>query len=102
VEAIGKQAAFVAMRPVTGRTHQLRVHMQAIGTPILGRFCRMASYFGWCALALPAGLDAAGHGGLPVSLQVICRPHEDALALRVGHAFQSATDWHRQPAPGWE
>ncbi|MFN3459889.1 MAG: amidase [Oceanibaculum sp.] len=69
---------------------------------ILGRFCRMASYFGWCALALPAGLDAAGHGGLPVSVQVICRPHEDALALRIGHAFQSATDWHRQTAPGWE
>lgn len=36
LENVGKQAAFVAMWPQTGRTHQLRVHMNAIGTPILG------------------------------------------------------------------
>lgn len=36
LENVGKQAAFVAMWPQTGRTHQLRVHMAAIGTPILG------------------------------------------------------------------
>ncbi|WP_082108822.1 RluA family pseudouridine synthase [Azospirillum thiophilum] len=35
-ENAGKQAAFVAMWPLTGRTHQLRVHMAAVGTPILG------------------------------------------------------------------
>ncbi|MBP2299529.1 RluA family pseudouridine synthase [Azospirillum picis] len=35
-ENAGKQSAFVAMWPLTGRTHQLRVHMAAVGTPILG------------------------------------------------------------------
>ncbi len=35
-ENVGKQAAFVALWPRTGRTHQLRVHMAAIGAPILG------------------------------------------------------------------
>ncbi|MDR3517335.1 MAG: RluA family pseudouridine synthase [Azospirillaceae bacterium] len=30
------RAAWVALWPLTGRTHQLRVHMAAIGTPILG------------------------------------------------------------------
>ena len=36
VESAGTKAAFVALRPLTGRTHQLRVHMQALGTPIIG------------------------------------------------------------------
>jgi 23S rRNA pseudouridine955/2504/2580 synthase len=30
------RAAWLALRPHTGRTHQLRVHMKAIGHPILG------------------------------------------------------------------
>ena len=36
IEAAGKSAAWVEMEPITGRTHQLRVHMLALGTPILG------------------------------------------------------------------
>ena len=30
------RAAWMALRPLTGRTHQLRAHMKAIGHPILG------------------------------------------------------------------
>lgn len=36
VETIGRRASWVALFPLTGRTHQLRVHMAAIGHPILG------------------------------------------------------------------
>ncbi|BBK30237.1 23S rRNA pseudouridine955/2504/2580 synthase [Stella humosa] len=37
VENAGKQASWVAMMPITGRTHQLRVHCGSVlGTPILG------------------------------------------------------------------
>lgn len=36
LERAGRRAAFVALQPVTGRTHQLRVHCTSLGTPILG------------------------------------------------------------------
>jgi 23S rRNA pseudouridine955/2504/2580 synthase len=36
VERAGNRAAWVELQPYTGRTHQLRVHMAAIGHPIVG------------------------------------------------------------------
>ncbi|MGF1626664.1 MAG: RluA family pseudouridine synthase [Alphaproteobacteria bacterium] len=36
IDHAGKRAAWLALQPYTGRTHQLRVHCAAIGTPILG------------------------------------------------------------------
>jgi len=36
IERAGNRAAWVELQPLTGRTHQLRVHMAAIGHPIVG------------------------------------------------------------------
>jgi len=36
IESVGKELSIMSLIPVTGRTHQLRVHMAEIGHPILG------------------------------------------------------------------
>ena len=36
IDSVGRRAALVALSPLTGRTHQLRAHLAAIGTPIMG------------------------------------------------------------------
>jgi aspartyl-tRNA(Asn)/glutamyl-tRNA(Gln) amidotransferase subunit A len=48
------------------------------------------------ALVLCGGFSGSG---LPLGVQVIGRPFDDARVLKVGHAFQCATDWHtRHPS----
>ncbi len=61
-------------------------------------FTRVFNLLEMCALALPNGFGA---GGLPLSLQIACRPYDEALALRIGWAYQQATDWHQRRPPGY-
>ena len=64
----------------------------------LTRFTRPVNYLGLPSLAIPAGFT---DGGLPVGLQLIGRPFDEATLLRIGAAFQRATDFHqRVPALG--
>jgi len=52
---------------------------------------RWVNFLDLCALALPNGLTVQG---LPSSLQVVCRTGAEALALRIGWAYENSTDWH--------
>ena len=55
-----------------------------------------ASLAGVPALAVPCGFSTTG---LPLSVQIIGRPYDDATVLCAGHAYERATDWHlRRPA----
>jgi aspartyl-tRNA(Asn)/glutamyl-tRNA(Gln) amidotransferase subunit A len=46
-------------------------------------------------LALPNGF---GRNGLPLGMQIVGRPFGETTILRIGHAYERATDWHaRRP-----
>jgi len=48
------------------------------------------------AISVPAGFVAGPEGQrLPVGLQLIGRPFDEATVLRAAHAFQEATEWHK-------
>jgi len=55
---------------------------------------RTVSYLGLPALTTPMGFDPRG---LPIGLQLIGRPNDEATLIRAGHAFERATDWLARP-----
>ena len=74
IDAAAAKYAWVALRPITGRTHQLRAHLAHIGTPIIGD--------------LKYGGDvAAGQGEIENRLHLHARsidiPHPDGGRLAV-------------------
>jgi aspartyl-tRNA(Asn)/glutamyl-tRNA(Gln) amidotransferase subunit A len=62
-------------------------------------FTRVANLLERCALSLPNGFTP---GGLPSSLQIMCRGYDEATALRIGWAYEQATDWAGRVPPGLE
>ena len=63
----------------------------------LTRFTRPVNYLGLPSLAIPSGFTK---NGLPVGMQLIGRSFDEATLLRIGAAFQRATDFHeRVPEP---
>jgi aspartyl-tRNA(Asn)/glutamyl-tRNA(Gln) amidotransferase subunit A len=50
------------------------------------------------ALVLPCGFST-GSPRLPIGLQIYGRAFDEAQVLRVGHAYEQATDWHREKPP---
>ena len=56
-------------------------------------FTRWVNFLDLCGLAVPNGLTTSG---LPLSLQIVCPGGEEAMALRIGWAWQNATDWHER------
>jgi aspartyl-tRNA(Asn)/glutamyl-tRNA(Gln) amidotransferase subunit A len=63
----------------------------------LTRFTRPINYLGLPSLSIPAGFTDRG---LPVGMQLVGRSFDEAMLLRIGAAFQRATDFHdRVPEP---
>ena len=45
------------------------------------------------AISIPCGLSEQG---LPIGLQILSRPFEEELLLRVAYTFEQNTDWHKK------
>ena len=75
-------------------------HVQIDGQPehvlhACWRFTYPWNLTGLPALSVPCGFAAE----LPVGVQLVGRPFDEATVLRVGHAYQEATRWHERRPP---
>ncbi len=59
------------------------------------QYTGVPSLTGLPSMSVPCGFSP---DGLPIGMQIIGRPFDEATIFRVGHQFQQATDWHtREP-----
>lgn len=75
LDAAGQNISWIEFRPVTGRTHQLRVHASHLGHPILGD----PKYFDIENWDLPGGIQNRLH----LHAQRIMIPHPDSGKINV-------------------
>ena len=54
---------------------------------------RVLNLTGLPIISVPCGFTS---GGLPIGMQIIGRPGDEATILRLAHAYEQATDWHKR------
>ncbi|HEY7415167.1 MAG TPA: amidase, partial [Ktedonobacteraceae bacterium] len=60
------------------------------------RLTRPFNLAGLPAISLPCGFT---EDNLPLGMQIVGKAFEEATALRIAHAYQQLTDWHRRRVP---
>ncbi|MFM9939764.1 MAG: amidase [Hyphomicrobiaceae bacterium] len=86
----------VLVLPTTATSAPKMDSMTKYGSFEVPSFTMPFNVSGTPALSVCNGFDAQG---LPLSLQIVGRPFEDATVLRVGHTYERKTTW-RERRPG--
>jgi len=63
-------------------------------------FTIAANLAGICGLSLPCGFAEADGKRLPIGMQLLGRPFEEARLLQIAHAYEQSTDWHKERPGG--
>ena len=58
--------------------------------------CNLA---GTCGMSLPCGFAETDGKKLPIGLQLIGQPFQEARLLQIAHAYEQSTAWHKDAAP---
>jgi aspartyl-tRNA(Asn)/glutamyl-tRNA(Gln) amidotransferase subunit A len=62
-------------------------------------FTIAANLAGICGISIPCGFaELAGHR-LPIGLQLLGKPLDEARILQIAHAYEQSTDWHKARPP---
>jgi aspartyl-tRNA(Asn)/glutamyl-tRNA(Gln) amidotransferase subunit A len=62
-------------------------------------FTIAANLAGICGISLPCGFAEVDGHRLPVGLQVLGKPLDEARILQIAHAYEQSTDWHKACPP---
>ena len=91
VDALLCPAVMIPAQPVAqtdaSNERYSEVNLKCLRNTLVGNILNLS------ALSVPCGFSP---DGLPIGLMIYTRPFDEARLLRIGHAFQQATDWHRQ------
>jgi aspartyl-tRNA(Asn)/glutamyl-tRNA(Gln) amidotransferase subunit A len=62
-------------------------------------FTSPANLAGICGISVPCGFADADGQRLPIGLQLLGKPLDEARILQIAHAYEQTTDWHKARPP---
>ena len=62
-------------------------------------FTIAANLAGICGVSVPCGFAEMDGHRLPIGLQLLGKPLDEARILQVAHAYEQSTDWHKARPP---
>ena len=62
-------------------------------------FTIAANLAGICGISVPCGFAELDGHRLPIGLQLLAKPLDEARILQIAHAYEQSTDWHKARPP---